>query len=69
MVNNVFTQGIDNNNNIFAVVQSTVSDLFKDGNTNVGVKYLLRYRPGIKIYPDNSLIKGQFFSKCLKQFL
>ena len=32
-----------NNNNIFAIVQSTVSGLLKDSNTTVGVKNLLRW--------------------------
>ena len=33
----------NNNNNIFAIVQSTVSDLLKDSNTTVAVKNLLRW--------------------------
>ena len=32
-----------NNNNIFAIVQSTVSGLLKDSNTTVGVKNLLQW--------------------------
>ena len=49
------------NNNIFAIVESTFSDLLKDSNTTVGVKNLLQGGSNCRPLVYKA---GVFFIKC-----